>query len=245
METTELYKGKVKLNFNPEKHHYTVDGRTIDGVTTILGTLNKPALVPWAVKMCAEYMEQNLPVGVPLDEITKKNLIAESKKIYSKKSGDAADHGTMLHDWIERWIKGQNPQPFVNDILRKSAEQFVEWVKKEDVKFTSSERKVYSLKYDYCGTADIFGTIGGVPFVGDVKTSSGIYDEMLLQVAAYNGAVEEEAGQPCQLGIIIRCGKDGAFEIAKWDREKLLGAHQAFLGLLACYRFMKTLKFNK
>lgn len=241
--TTYLYNRSVPLVFDDDKHHYTIEGRTIDGVTSILKILDKPALIPWAVKMCATYIEENLPVGVPIDELQKKQLIDESKKIYRKKSTDAADHGTLLHEWIEKWIKGQNPEPFTNEILRASADQFVKWATENKVEFKSSERKIYSKEHDYCGTADIFGRIDGKSFVGDLKTSSGIYDEMLLQISAYAGAVEEEFGAPSELGVIIRCGKDGSFEVKTWTQEELEAAYKAFLGTLTVYRFLKQLKY--
>lgn len=243
--TNYLYNKTVPLSFDDDKHHYTINGRTIDGVTSVLKTLDKPALVPWAVKMCAQYIEENLPVGVALDEIQKKQLIDEAKKIYRKKSTDAADHGTLLHEWIEKWIKGTKPEPFTNPILKESADQFVKWAIDNKVEFKSSERKIYSKKHDYCGTADIFGRIGGKSFVGDLKTSSGIYDEMLLQISAYAGAVEEEFNTPSELGIIIRCGKDGAFEVKTWTQEDLKAAYEAFIGTLTVYRFLKNLKFNR
>lgn len=242
--TTFLYNKTVPLVFDDDKHHYTIKDRTVDGVTSILKILDKPALIPWAVNQAVGYVDKNLPVGVALDELQKKQLLDEAKKIYRKTASDAADLGTLTHEWCEKWIKGMNPDMPTNEILRQNAENFVKWATERKVDFKASERKVYSKKHDYCGTADIFGRIDGKAFVGDIKTSSGIYDEMLLQISAYSGAVEEEFGEGADVGIIIRCGKDGSFEIKEWSREELEGAFKAFLGTLEVYRFLKNLKFN-
>jgi hypothetical protein len=68
MERYELYAGNVILNFNPDKHLYTVDDKKIDGVTSILGVINKPALIAWAANCAADFIKATLKAGRSLDQ---------------------------------------------------------------------------------------------------------------------------------------------------------------------------------
>ena len=42
-----------------KSHSYTLDGRRIHGVTTVIGTLDKPALVDWAARETAAYADEH------------------------------------------------------------------------------------------------------------------------------------------------------------------------------------------
>lgn len=243
METTKLYNGEIELCFNKEKHHYTVDGRTIDGVTSILGVINKPALIFWSASKASEFINLNLPVGEVIDEIRKKKLVDGCKVAHKVFKTDAADLGSMLHDLLEKHIKGEDYQSPINPILKKSFKQFLDWAKTNKVQFKSSERKVYSKQYDFCGTLDFTAVINGKRVIGDIKTSSGIWDEYWLQTAAYKQALQEEfPSLPIDHTVIVRCGKDGSFEVKEMNHfERNI---KAFLGALSLYRWQKEMKFQ-
>lgn len=246
-ETTKHYNDTVELVFDTKKHHYTWEGETVDGVTSILGVINKPALVYWSANQAAEYVEANLPLNTPLDEVQKKGLVEGAKKAHRNFLKDAADYGTLLHDWIECYIKstigqGSKPNMPTNPKLKESAEKFLNWIKEFDVKFIASEQKVMSKKYKFAGTFDFLATVKGKIVLGDIKTSSGIYDEMWLQTAAYKGAyLEEFADKHIDHTLIFRCGKDGSFEVKELnDYEK---NYNAFVSALILYRRLKEMKF--
>jgi hypothetical protein len=99
-----------------------------------------------------------------------------------------------------------------------------------------------SLKHGYCGTCDFTAKQGDKLILGDIKTSSGIWNEYWYQCAAYKLALEEEYTQfKIDHTAIIRCGKDGTFEIKELnDYEKNV---EAFLGALTLYRREKEMKF--
>jgi hypothetical protein len=241
--TTKLYNGEIELEFNEAKHHYTVNGETIDGVTSILGVISKPALVPWAVKEMANNLTEKMIVGKAYDEIEKKELIAEAKKIYKSKTDKAADIGTIVHQWCEDYIAGKNPEMPVNEQIRKSVEAFKEFVTKNKVEFKLSERKIYSKKYGYAGTLDFTAVIDGKKYIGDFKTSSAVYNEYFLQLAAYKYALEEEYPElKIDKCMIVRLGKDGELEVVEGnDSDKNF---EAFLGALNLYRRLKEMKFQ-
>lgn len=146
--------------------------------------------------------------------------------------------------------KEQNGYPKLptNKMLLSAVNEFLKWVKDNNVHFLSSEFKVYSKKYNYAGTADFLAKIGNKLVLGDIKTSSGIWDEMHLQTASYKHAYQEEfPDQKIDHTVIVRCGKKGTeekpdFEIMEMNEfEKNFNA---FYGALILYRRLKEMKFN-
>lgn len=244
MESTKLYKDTIELMFDVKKHHYTVNGQTVDGVTSILGIIAKPALIYWSANKASEYIDKFLEVGKSLDEIEKKQLVEGCKSAHKTLKDDAANAGTLMHEWIHNYIENPEIELPTNEMLRKSAENFLEWVKVNDVKFKWSERKVYSKQYNFAGTLDFSATIKGKNVIGDIKTSSGIWDEYWLQLAAYRQAVQEEFPEiKIDHCAIIRLGKDGQFEVKELNnfQENI----KAFVGALELYRWQKQMKYQQ
>ena len=247
-QVTKLYKDKVLLKFDPFKHIYTVtdeeNGLTeeiVDSCTTILKVIAKDALVYWAANKAADFINDNLKVGAIVDEIQKKQLVDGCKHAHRKAKSDAADYGTMLHDLIERFAKGEDVPDPVNPQLKKGFLDFKAWVKEHKIVFKASERRVYSRKYRYSGTLDLIARSGKDLILIDIKTSSGIWDEYFLQMAAYIQAFQEEFPK-CKIthSAIIRCGKDGSFEVkeSREFKENLDG----FLGAMRLHRRLKKMK---
>lgn len=241
IETTEHYGGTLKLEYNDSKHHYIVDGETYTGCTSALGVIAKPALTFWAAKMASEYVDKNLPLNTPIDEIAKKRLTEGAKAAHRNFLKDAADIGTLFHSWAEAYIKGSQPVMPTNPMFKKAVENFLKWVGDNNVKFIASEQKVVSKKYKFCGTFDFLATVDGKIVLGDLKTSSGIYNEQYLQVSAYKGAyLEEFPDKVVDHTLIVRCGKKGDFEVKEMNNfEK---NYKAFLAALTLHKHMKDTK---
>jgi hypothetical protein len=72
---------------------------------------------------------------------------------------------------------------------------FLAWVDEHKVKWLSTERVVYSLKYDYLGQMDFEAIIDGDHCMGDFKSSNGLYNAVRMQTAAYAMADTEERGK--------------------------------------------------
>lgn len=234
-EKTKLYAGKIELVFDPVKHTYKVRDVIIPSVTQVVGVINKPALMYWAVNQAIGYLQGVWVAGKSYDEVEILNHLEEAKKTNRKTTTDAAIVGTMVHDWISKYIKGHNPLEPVNPAIKAATSAFLQWVSEHKVKFLESEIKIYSKKYAYAGTMDFEAEIDGKLVVGDIKTSSGIYPEARLQVAAYQQARQEETGKTYDHRVIIRVGKvliedKPDFEIAEFNDFKL--DIKAFLGAL-------------
>jgi len=66
---------EIVLDFNEDKHIYKIEGEYVPSVTTILNTISKPALLPWAVKMGADWFSDNCEAftqaTLSVDEVVK------------------------------------------------------------------------------------------------------------------------------------------------------------------------------
>lgn len=243
--TYSLYNGQVQMTFNTNGHRYQIGDTECVGVTTILSTLAKPALIPWAVKMTTDYIATQLKAGKAYDELQIQSILKEAKLAHRKKKEDAGDLGSLIHNWIERYIKGEKPEMPTNEKMQKAILSFLKWTKDEKVKFLKSEQPVYSRKYNFAGTCDFTCEIDGKKYVGDVKTSNAIYNEYMLQVAAYRYCLQEEfEGQDYDGMIIVRVPKDDSdIEIVRFNNYKELAT--TFIHLLFVYRQLQLMTNTK
>ena len=248
----KLYNGEVELYFDPILHIYTVNDEIVYGVTSVVGILDKPALMYWAVNKAVDYIDKNLKVGTTIDEINKATLLKEAKYAHRKHKEAAGDIGTIIHGWLEKYIKATinkqaPPEPPVNKDIRAGIDTVLDWVTREKVTFVSSERVVYSRKHKYAGTLDAEVLIDGKLAVIDFKSSSGIYPEHFMQTSAYVKALEEETGNKYDYTKIILIPKNGG-EPAYADNENIDLYFKSFLGCLENYRrirWEKTTKIEK
>jgi hypothetical protein len=208
-----LYKGKINLEFDDRQHRYSVKGKTVYGVTSITGVIAKNGLMYWAANMGAEMFLKNVKAGVALDEVQIKQLADLIKTAHTQKKETAADLGSMIHDWLDQFLKAgiaKKPLPKmpINPEMRNAIKSFLDWTKKNKVKFIQTERKVYSLKYKYAGTCDGIAMVNGKPTIIDFKTGNAVYPEMFLQTVAYQAALQEETGKKFTHNLVLRLSKE-------------------------------------
>jgi hypothetical protein len=149
------------------------DGTRVPGVTTIVGLLDKPALVNWANKLGLAGIE----VGRYVD--------------------DKADIGTLAHDMVVCHLLGK---PCGTDDYSKNqisqaqnaVLSFFAWAKSKSIKVLLAEQALISEQYRFGGTFDLYCEIDGIKELLDLKTGSGIYPEHVLQVAGGYGLLLEE-----------------------------------------------------
>jgi hypothetical protein len=219
--------------------HYRVDGfdQKFPSVTTILGVIAKPALIPWARNMSLSKVRDTLmdqlrvgPVWA-VNEETIDGWIEDARKRPDQVKDEAANLGTRAHTLIEAIINGEDPE--VPPELAPVVAGFEDWRAKSGLKITMAETMVYSPEFIYAGGLDAVAYHGNNLIVLDWKTSKGIYPEMALQVAAYANAIEEMTETEVTEAWIIRFGKElpefEARQVLDLDRAK--GAFFAALGL--------------
>ncbi len=245
-QITKHYNDTVELIFTEKNHSYTADGEPVDGVTTPLSIISKKGLLYWAVDKTIEFLNKSWDITEDYDEISKSEVLDMARFAHRRSLKSAANIGTLTHGWIEGFIKNtlkgeKAPLLPKNEVAKRACKLFYNWYKKYKVKFLFSEKKVYSKKYKYAGTADLGCEINGRKLIGDVKTSTGIYPEMYLQTGAYQLALEEEfPGEKWDGNFIIRCGKDGTLEIGATINTE--DNKRGFLASLALYQRIKKLE---
>ena len=117
---TKLYNGGVEVVFNSFGHKYTVDGKSVTNVTKATGIIAKPALINWAARMATEYMAEYLEPGKSYDELQLSAMFESAKKAHWQKKVDAGQAGTHVHNWVEKYINGENPGMPVSEKLQES-----------------------------------------------------------------------------------------------------------------------------
>jgi len=242
-----------KFKFNPETHTYTYDGKRMTGVTTVLGVINKPALIGWAANMAVDYIKNTAggvvegnPIEYKYEEFHK--ILEEARKAHIRKRDDAATKGTDVHAEIEIIIKDvakRNNGLVLEGMTHKDTQvqNFIDWAVKNKVKFTESEKVMYHPEWFVGGTADFVCEIDEKKYVGDIKTSKAIYDRTpFMQCSAYRGMLEQMGEKDFNGSVIVHLPKDGKFDEEKnihysFDYQTDL---EGFLAALKLYRILKT-----
>jgi hypothetical protein len=199
---------------------YKVNGKRVPGVTTVLGVINKPALLKWAN-------------GLGLQGIDSSTYV------------DAlANIGTLAHEMIQEYLGG--PQwdrnaytPTEIDTAENAVLSFFEWERVSGFKMETEaiELQLVSEKYLYGGTVDWVGTINGQKWLVDIKTSKGLFPEHTYQVAAYHHMLIENGYQVDNV-MLLRVGRseDEGFDAHTIGGEKLAQAWEVFKDALKLYR---------
>jgi hypothetical protein len=185
--------------------------RQMWSVTTILGAVDKPALLYWAAEQTALAAIHSTSTwqGMLADDdphcqhtdaascaVVKWLRDARMRKPKGMRS--ATQLGTDVHGACESYaLTGTRPD--VDPEVTLFVEQFDRWLQKFTPSYQATEVTVYHPELGYAGTCDGFLTIDGVRFIADYKTSrrhldsrgqpSTPYPEQVgLQLAAYRWA---------------------------------------------------------
>lgn len=224
----------------------------------------------WAVKTALARTKKLLTDGGYIGEDAKKlyesvldDILAKAKKADKEDLEAAGELGHDAHGWIEAVIKTF----LVNDIERR-LELFAKlpsderaanaciaaiiWMLSHNVRWVSTERKVYSLQYGYAGTCDGMAWVDScndpiccpVQFKNrrsliDWKTSNHLYVSYLMQAACYQHAHQEETGEKIEDRWVIRLGKDDA-EFDPWHVEGEKDFHEDMHGFLCALALYKS-----
>ena len=213
------------------------------GVTSVIGILDKPFLIPWhrkIWKILVADMFKKMNMSLPMKEIIEGiNPFVECDRI--KK--ESQDIGHDVHGALENWLKGATFEEVTKDLSLNEIgmlTKFVNGCKKHGFKPKPEdlERTVYCHDRKFAGTLDakIIGLIA------DWKTDRTPTDEAQerevrfkygLQNAGYAIAVEEEDGEEINRAVTIRVSKDQ--EYAEYWFEDLTEYKRLFLNLREIY----------
>lgn len=168
--------------------YYEIDGERFWSVTTILDALPKPALRYWAPKVVAEWVAANVDAIVPLIRSDPAAAIDTMKNAPWRRTGAKADIGSIVHEVIQAHAMG-NPLPAWPEEAEAYLHHFVRFLHDFDPVIEMAEATILNDTYRYAGTLDAIIAIRSagqtLRLIMDTKTSSGVYPEAALQLAAY------------------------------------------------------------
>jgi hypothetical protein len=208
----------------PAQGYKNAAGERIPGTTTIIGRFKESGgLLQWAFQQGRS--------GVAT--------------LYEKRD-EAAQAGTIAHDMIEAFILGK-PQPVVTaeaSILERASnafKQFCEWQEQTKIEIVATERVFVSERHQFGGTVDAVGKDAkGRIVLLDWKTSNSVYQDYLIQLAAYALLLEECSEWRPEAFHLLRVAKESA-DFAHHFYGELEDAKKAFLLMRQLYDIDKKL----
>lgn len=180
------------------------DDERMWSVTTLIGALDKPALVHWAAIETAK-------AAIDSEKAWRSRLENEGRDAaidylkgarFRRPRGQrsAADLGKAVHAACEhKAIYGAfRPEDAADDEMRPMLTQFDRFLDEWQPEYIAAEVTVFSPTFGYAGTCDGFFRLQGTPLIFDYKTSRETYDsrdqlkgpypEVGLQLAGYRYA---------------------------------------------------------
>lgn len=174
-------------------HRYTIDGRRVEGVTTLINKgIPKPALHHWYARTVAEYVADAVVYGDgrldALATLGRDGMVDALSAIPRAQTNAAAVRGTEVHTLAERLSRGEVVE--VPEHLAGYVESCVRFLDESRVAPLLTEATVGHRVRRYAGTFDMVGDLpDGRRAIFDYKTgASGIWGETALQLAAYRHA---------------------------------------------------------
>jgi hypothetical protein len=208
----------------PHTRYKLADGTLVPGVTTVLSVLNKPGLVRWANQLGLQGIDTTTYVD------------------------GLARIGTLAHGLIEEDLGGPAVDrslwsPEEMDRAENSLLKWYEWRKSHQIHPELIEHPMVSEEHRYGGTVDCYGLLDGVPTILDIKTAKQVYDEHLVQVAAYAQLVRE-TGRPVDAVRVLQVGRteDEGFTERVIPAPRLEPFWRLFEHALAIYYLQQQIK---
>ena len=218
----------------PKKGYWLeVDGKKkrLPGVTTVLGRFKESGgLMQWAFKQGQE-----------------------GKASLYEERDEAAECGTLAHEMVELYINNDDYMGVLKGVGKNRAEQalnafqmFREWQDNNKIEIISEyqEIQMVSHKHHFGGTPDAIGrNTNGELILLDWKTSNSVYQDYLLQLAAYRILWEENHPKEPITGGYYLCRFSKEFpDFSTHFYGELEKAERMFLLLLEAYTIDKELK---
>lgn len=190
---------------HPKAGYRDKDGKRVPGTTTIIGRFkDSGGLLWWAFEQgkAAERGEIN--------------------SLYDKRD-QAGDAGTLAHEMVENFINEKEipSRDKENDHIYEQALQgfdnYVYWAENNRIEIIEQEMGLVSEKYKFGGCPDAIGKDSrGRLCLIDWKTSNGVYQDYLIQLAAYKHLWEINR---------LNTPLTGGFHLCRFSKEHADFAH--------------------
>lgn len=237
-----------RFDFNEAEHYYfrISDGKRLYGITNVLSIISKPNLIQWAANQAIQYLKDNSELKEPDVWLVSSDDLEKARYAHRRKKEDAGNKGKDIHSIIENKIKEaiKNNNGFLEGSYtgEKQVEHFVKWG--QGKRFIASEKQLFSESLWVAGTCDMFFEMDGKTYVGDIKTTSGMWDRVpFFQCAAYGLMLKETEDIDISGYCIVRIGKDGSFD-EHWSYD-IEGDKNGFLNALGLFKQLESFKIKK
>lgn len=215
----------------------------VPSVTTVIGVLEKPGIVDWAVSNTAAYAVANIDALLNRDETqgfgflrwyTRRmkpedfdNPEIDIRDYSNGVLNDLASLGSAVHNWIEDHLNGDFEPDLVRDEQVEMVEEFLAWKQDQDIEVIGTEVTVVGATEDglpYAGTLDALVRHEGKVKLWDFKTSRNTHSDHVSQLSALGAAQS--------MIVEVHPETEGAHEYkGKWFVEEPLPGIQEY-GLL-------------
>lgn len=230
-------------------HRYTVDGKWMPGVTTVIKALDAPALDAWKVRTQVEGTARAAYENPPIDFEPLDAYVARMKKLaaegleHERIANAAADEGNQVHaliEWRMRTALGQTlPRPDVSEEAAFREAGWFDWSKSVGLKPVAVEARLANRTHRYSGTIDLLAEVDGRLSLLDWKRSKGVYESHHLQSIGYRMALEDLGfDQMPGYVLLMPPGEEPRLAPCRDDAD----TRASFLACLHLYNWMRELK---
>lgn len=239
---------RPSIEFTEIRHQYKVDGVVFPSVTTVLDIIEKPALIPWHLRLAKEYLMDRTAalrdINTPLELVVL--LIEEAMAAGERARTLSAANGTKAHTDVEKVLKNMIRPEEAREEVRHVVDRFMVWCRQVGFKVLESELRVAHAAWMYAGTIDIIGEVNGKKTIVDLKTGKRLYiDSVGMQLSAYRHAYEYMYPDqpPITQMMGLRIGfEDHQLEHADYDEADYPFYREGFKNLLHIYHWQKLAK---
>jgi hypothetical protein len=219
-------------------------GKKLPGVTTILGILDKPALLPWAAGCGARAAARAADQGLRGED-----LVAVAKAAWRKERDAAADAGTLAHAYVEAHFAGEGVMADLDDPQQAQAHgvyrRVIDHLTDTGTEVLVSEVAMVHEANGFGGTVDFVLERDGVRYIADLKTGKRAYDEVIAQISAYRALwVLHHPETPIHAGLVVHAPLEGPVVEHLITSEQLDIGAALFAAAHAAYRLRPQMKLG-
>ena len=148
----------------------------------------------------------------------------------------ACQRGSFVHTLCEYLDESDLDESSVG-IYQGYLDAWIKFSADHKAKWDGIEVRGYSERFGYAGTHDRHGTLNGVKFVIDIKTSAASHPVWALQLAAYRNLLSEKdpSWLLARMGT-VQLRPDGTYKFIEWSDPD---AWPAFMSLITLINWSK------
>jgi hypothetical protein len=219
-------------------------GKRLPGVTTVLGVLDKPALLPWAAGCGARAAVAAVREGLTYDA-----AVDRARSAWTKERDAAADAGTLAHSYVEAHYANEPILADLDDEKQAQAHgvyrRVVDHIEAAKLVVVASEIALVDEACGYGGTMDFIVERDGALLVADLKTGKRAYDEVIAQLAAYRLLWQlHNPERPITGGLVLHAPLEGPVTEIPVTLEQLAIGATVFGSCLYIYQQRSTLRLG-